>query len=917
MPAGAVVVRNDFGEKMMKQIKHDDVAAVRKNGIDPKAAVTNSVFRGARGWMALGTLAASAVMGSGKMALAAGAAAAPAAGAAAAASNMPVKRFNIPAGPLDAALKEYERETGLKVTTSLTPAVIAGFNTKGVTGLHPAEEGLRLLLEGTGLESAELDSTTLVVGLRHSESVDVLAGLPDSVSMGKFTEGLLDTPQTVNTIPQFVMQDEGATTLLETLRNVPGISLAAGEGGSQGDSLTIRGFTARNDIFLDGIRDFGSYYRDGFNYEQVDVLEGPAGVEFGRGATGGVINQESKVPEAKDFVNVQTQFGTDLTRRITADINHPIADELGGTAVRVNIMGDEGGVAGRPFAELRRFGFAPSVTIGMNTPTRATLSYLHLTESDTPDYGVPWLNNAPAPGGTALRHNYYGFPNNNYLRTNDDILTLRVDHDFSPNATLRTIARAANYPRSAQITEPQVCSNAAASVPVGGYVSSLLTSAVNSAQVCAFTQASNPASIVVNRNQIITKSVEGDLWDQTEMLLHFKVLGIRNNFTGGVEGGQEISNPIRTSYVISGINTVPSTNLLNPTPGDVFSGTGYISSITHTKSNSVGVYFVDTMHLGRLFELSGGVRWDRFSTIYNQYQPTPPAGGTVIVPSLTPYLTKVDEQPTYRAAFVYKPSSHGSVYFDWGTSFNPAAESLSLSNALSAADLKPEENETYEVGSKWNFFHERLRVDGAWFRTEKDNARETSATNSQVTVNAGNQVVKGVQVSVVGRLPEGMDIVAGYAYLDSAVIVSPNYPTSVGFPLANVPKQTFNLFVTHQLPGRLNFGVGTNYVGSRTASSTVPFVPTSWSPAQTFAAGSAPCGTATTTVCYEVLSTAMKQVPGYWVFNGMVKRPLTERLELQANVYNILNRYYIDLPHPSHLIPGAGASALIGVNFKF
>ena len=898
----------------MKQIEKDDLVVAR--GIDPHVAVTKNVFRGARGWMALGTLAASAVMGAGSVAFAAAkSAAAPAAGAAAAAASLPVKRFNIPAGPLDGALKEYERETGLKVMTKVDAAVLTGFQTKGVTGLHPAEEGLRLLLEGTGLESAQQDSATLVVAVRHSETVDVLTGLPDSVSMGKFTEALIDTPQTVNTIPQFVMQDEGATTLLQTLRNVPGISLAAGEGGSQGDSLTIRGFTARNDIFLDGIRDFGSYYRDAFNYEQVDVLEGPAGVEFGRGATGGVINQESKVPQLKEFTNVQTQFGTDLTRRITADINRPVEDVAGGTAVRVNLMGDEGGVAGRPFAELRRFGIAPSVSIGLNTPTQATLSYVHLTESDTPDYGVPWLNNAPAPGGTALRHNYYGFPNNNYLRTNDDILTLRVGHDFSPSATLRTIARAANYPRSAQITEPQICSNASASVPVGGYVASLLTSAVNTAQVCAFTQASNPASIVVNRNQIITKSVESDLWDQTEMLLHFKVLGIRNNFTGGAEGGQEISNPIRTSYVISGINTVPSTNLLNPTPADVFSGTGYISSITHTKSNSVGVYFVDTMHLGRLFEVSGGVRWDRFSTIYNLYQPTPPAGGTVTAPS--GYLHKVDEQPTYRAAFVYKPSSHGSVYFDWGTSFNPAAESLSLSLALSAADLKPEENETYEAGAKWNFFHERLRLDGAWFRTEKDNARETSATNSQVTVNAGNQVVKGVQVSVVGRLPEGMDIVAGYAYLDSAVIVSPNYPNSVGFPLANVPKQTFNLFVTHQLPGRFNFGVGGNYVGSRTASSTVPYVPTSWSPAQTFAAGSAPCGTATTTVCYQVLSTAMKQVPGYWVFNGMVKRPLTDRLELQANVYNILNRYYIDLPHPSHLIPGAGASALIGVNFKF
>ncbi len=279
-------------------------------------------------------------------------------------------------------------------------------------------------------------------------------------------------------------------------------------------------------------------------------------------------------------------------------------------------------------------------------------------------------------------------------------------------------------------------------------------------------------------------------------------------------------------------------------------------------------------------------------------------------------ISRVDEQPTYRAAFVYKPSHHGSVYFDYGTSFNPAAESLSLSIGLVNGSAVPEENETYEAGAKWSFLNERLMMEGAWFHTEKDNARETDPTNSNNIVAAGNQVVKGAQFSVVGRMPEGMDLIAGYAYLDSSVIYSKFFPTSVGFPLANVPKQTFNLFVTHRLPLRLNGGLGGNYVASRTASSTVPYVPTSFGPAQTFPAGTAPCG-ATATTCYQVLTTAMKQIPGYWSFNAMLRRPLTDRLELQANVYNLLNRYFIDLPHPSHLIPGAGVSALIGVNFKF
>ena len=197
-------------------------------------------------------------------------------------------------------------------------------------------------------------------------------------------------------------------TLRDALRNVPGISLAAGEAGAQGDNLTIRGFTARNDIFLDGIRDFGSYYRDSFNYEQVEVLEGPAGVQFGRGSTGGVINQESKVPPAQQVRECgdAVWHGPDAA----GDGGHQRAAAGcgGGHGVPAECDGDGGGrcgaaVCGEPAVWARAFG-----EFGMNSPTRLTVSYFHFTESDTPDYGLPWFLQWLAPG--AIRHNYYGFP---------------------------------------------------------------------------------------------------------------------------------------------------------------------------------------------------------------------------------------------------------------------------------------------------------------------------------------------------------------------------------------------------------------------------------------------------------------------------------------------------------------------------
>jgi catecholate siderophore receptor len=618
---------------------------------------------GSRAWIAAGALALYAVGASSKQALAAVTIGDPT-DATGPVATLPLTKFDIPAGPLDVAISIYEQTSGLKVRIDLPTGLIAGFQTKGVKGLYQPGEALRLLLDGTGLQgviqpgATPKDSSVAVVGLRREDTVNVTTEVPDSVAMTKFTQPLMDTPQTVAVVPQFVLHDEQNTSLRDALRNVPGISMAAGEFGAQGDNLTIRGFTARNDIFLDGIRDFGSYYRDSFDYDQVEVLEGPAGVQFGRGSTGGIINQESKVPAAQPFVKVEAEFGTDLTRRIEADINQPLPDPAVGAAFRANVVATEGGVAGRPFAENRHYGIAPSLEFGMDSPTRETISYFHLTENDTPDYGLPWLLNKLS---SADRHAYFGFPDANYLRADVDVLTGKLDHDFTPNVALHSIGRWANYARDAQITEPQICSNASISVPVGGYVAALPTNAVTGAP-CTYTPSTPASQIAVNRNELQVRSVEGDLWDQTDVAARFKVLGIRNDLDAGVEGGQEISNPVRTSYTVNGLNTVTPTNLANPAPEDVFSGTGYVSSITHTKSKSVGIFFIDTVHLGRLFELSGGIRWDYFDTLFNLYAPPTSVVGAALTATVPP-ISQTVHQPSYRAAFVYKRKRPGNAPF--------------------------------------------------------------------------------------------------------------------------------------------------------------------------------------------------------------------------------------------------------------
>src|SRR5438309_2155911 len=187
-------------------------------------------------------------------------------------------------------------------------------------------------------------------------SQDLLAGRREVLiqhgaqpSLPKPTAPLLDTPQSITDIPRQLLDDQGVTTMRDALRNVPGISIAAGEAGSQGDGLTLRGFTARNDFYLDGMHDFGSYYRDPFYLDRIEVLKGPSSILFGRGSTGGVIQQVSKMPTLEGFTAGTLAFGTDGTKRTTLDYDRAVPTLGEGAALRINVMAHDSEVAQRDF----------------------------------------------------------------------------------------------------------------------------------------------------------------------------------------------------------------------------------------------------------------------------------------------------------------------------------------------------------------------------------------------------------------------------------------------------------------------------------------------------------------------------------------------------------------------------------------
>jgi len=663
-------------------------------------------------------------------------------------------------------------------------------------------------------------------------------------SYNKLTGPLVETPQSITVVPSQLMQDQGVTTMRDALRNVPGVSLAAGEAGQQGDNLSIRGFNSQNDFYLDGMRDFGSYYRDPFNLQAVEVLKGPASVLFGRGSSGGTINQVSKQPLLQSITSGTFAFGTDGTVRFTSDVNRQITG-LDGSAIRLNLMGNLNGTAGRDVTEWRRFGFAPEMAFGLGTSTRLTLQYLHQQSYDTPDYGIPWLNGTPAP---VAHQNFYGYDSSDFFRTIVDIGTVKLEHDINDNITVRNQLRYGSYKRDLQVTEPQII----------GF--GLATNFINPGVPLS--------SVLVTRHVIGVSSQETLLDNQTEGVFRFKTGPVSHALLAGVEVARQTSDPTRIAFP----NT--TTSLLSPNPSSpAFPGGGTPTSIQGTTVNNYALYLMDTISLGEHWDLLGGWRWDRFNSSFHQIIPPPTS------------LSRNDDLPTYRAALVYKPNVNSSVYFSYGTSFNPSAESLSLSAAT--ASVAPEKTTTYELGTKWNVLDQRLSLNAAVYQIQKANAREVNPADPTTDILAGNYRVRGFEIGFSGYITDVWEVFGGYSFNDAEVVSSPN-SAEVGHSPPNAPRNTLSLWTTYRLPWHdLEIGGGMNYVSSRTASST---------PAR---------GT-----------NVILRAPGYWTMQLMAKYPITPNLSAQINLTNVTNTYYYDLLHPAHIILGPSRAAIFTLAAK-
>lgn len=704
------------------------------------------------------------------------------AGGAGSTAQLPLRRFDIAAGSVADALRAFEAATGTTVRFAFDQAILDALHSPGATGLMPDGEALTKLLSESGIVHRFTGRRTAVLSLPMlTGTIDVSAPVPEIAST-KFTQPLVDTPRTVAVIPDEVFLAQGATTLRDVLRNTPGITFQAGEGGGgvPGDSFSMRGFSAGNDILLDGVRESGAYSRDAFNLEQVEVVKGPSGSIAGRGGTGGAINLITKTPKPESFTRVTLGAGNAGFSRVTVDANAPL-ESLSSTAVRVAAMYTAADVPGRDVVHNSSWGVAPSFAFGIGKPSRFTLAYQRLSQDNVPDYGLPWAALTTTP--RVDQSNFYGLDGYDYETVRSDVATATFERDLREGWTLRNVSRWADNHRDSAITAPRP----------------------------------------PNRQLQQRLMDQGQLTNQTSVTGAFRTAGVEHALVAGVEIGRE------TTFIRRQAQTTnqPQTNLPDPDPrqspiGPMPKNNG---NPEDTSLALAGIYAIDTLQIGPRWEVTAGLRWDDVDVDYEL---------TNVTTGVHSSLGRDDRMLSWSSGVVFKPRPNASVYASFATSFNPTVEASAAGAGLSETptsannvNLAPEKSRNLEVGAKWQTAGGGAIATAALFRTEKTNARTRGATTEAYVLD-GEQRVDGVELSLTGNLTDRWSVLTSYAHLDSEFVASKN-PLERGSVLAFVPENSLNVWTEARLTRGFSVGAGAQYMDSvfRDAANTAE-VPSYW-----------------------------------------------------------------------------------------
>jgi catecholate siderophore receptor len=584
-----------------------------------------------------------------------------------------------------------------------------------------------------------------------------------SSSATKTDAPLRDIPQTVNVIPQALLRDQGARSLQDALKNVPGIGMSTGDG--QRDQVTIRGFSAIADQFIDGMRDDALYFRDLSNIEQLEVVKGPAAVLYGRGSSGGLINRVTKKPGI-DISEVTLQAGSWQQKRGEFDLGRNLNDS--GMAFRVTgAVEDADSYRDQQFLE--RQALAPSAQFKLGAATTLLVQAEYLHDKRVTDFGIPSYQGRAvdvAPG------TYYGAANakdNDFSESRVKALGFVLEHSINDQLKLRNAFR---------------------------YFDATLNR--NNTLVASVNEIAKTASLT--RGNVLRD--EDGYFNQTELVQKATLGGMQHQLLYGVEIGKQNKDQLVRSQA-----NVATVSLFNPVaPVVPFTAGGAPTGNSLSVYNVRSAYLQDQVNLAEHWKALAGVRYDHFEQETRDRRPN------------QPNLSRTDGNWSPRAGLVYQPDDKQSYYASFSKSYQPSGETFAL--AANNTDLAPEATDNKELGAKLDLLGGRASITASVFRLQRDHIKTTDPVTNKV-IPMGTQRTDGVELTFAGNLGQGWQVSSGYSLLDAEMIAS--IARDDGQPVQGkrptlTPRQSANLWFTKAFDSRFGAGAGVNYVGARFAN---------------------------------------------------------------------------------------------------
>jgi len=685
-----------------------------------------------------------------------------------------------------------------------------------------------------------------------------------TTTTGKGNQALRDVPQSITVITEKLVDDRKLDTLKDVLHNTAGVTFQAAEGGEE--DIRLRGFSlaTTGDIFVDGIRDPAFYDRDTFNDDRIDLLRGSASMLFGRGSTGGAVNQISKVPRSLDESEVATTIGSYNYRRITGDFNIRTGEDA---ALRINTMvtkADNNGAG----SSIDKKGIAGTYRFGIGVTDEFSLAVYALQNNNGINYGIPWIKptaNAPVSATTVNTKidpsAYYGMASD-YNNGSAKYVTLSHLHRFDDDSELKTAVRKGLYDRDQRAGTVRYCQRTTSA-----------TGVVSNPQCPTDTVALDtfgPNTILARGNNPKIQDLSA-LYAQTDYSKKLMAWGVQHEVMAGLDYASESKNVYGASAV-----TKPST--LAGTPNDGAAINEAARAVNRTSAfgaQNLGAYAMDMVHVAPDWKVLGGLRYDSMRGNFDNL-----TSGAIS----SSYAQTIGDW-SERVGVLYQPNALHSYHFSWGTSFNTSADTYSYS-ALSA-NTPPEQSNNIEFGAKLDSADKRFTTRVALFRSTKFNERNTDPDSAATAfLLSGKRHSSGVEVDISGHLTPKWDVFGSYMWMPDATIDVAS-PTALagdreGERPALTPVHSGTIWTTYQVDAQWRVGAGVNFRSEQSANRNPGWM-----------------------------------APGFATLDLMTEYTVNDRVSLKGNISNVTNVVYADALYTGHYIPGAGRNAQLTLNLKF